>query len=70
MARDKASRGVALHDIATTNKVFGGKLALQMYSKAHAKWCSIMQEKYLDSPNFGIIFTLPSRPWVLQYEIA
>ena len=64
MAHDKASRGVGLHDIATTNMVFRGKLAWQMYSKAHGKWCSIMQEKYLDSPNFGRIFTLPSPPWV------
>lgn len=58
MSHDKASGGVGLHDIATRNKAFGGKLVLQMYTKSHAKWCSIMQGKYLDSSFPSRIFTV------------
>ena len=62
MAHDKASAGVGLHDIANRNKDFGGKLVWKMYTKSHAKWCSIMQEKYLDSPCPARIFTLSNPP--------
>lgn len=62
MSHDKASGGVGLHDISTRNKAFGGKLVWKMYTKYHAKWCSIMQEKYLDSPSPSKIFTVSNPP--------
>ena len=62
LSHDKAFGGVGLHDIATRNKAFGGKLVWKMYAKSQAKWCSIMQGKYLDSPSPSRIFTMSNPP--------
>lgn len=58
MTYDKTEGGINLPNFVLRNKAFGGKLVWFMYEKAEAKWCRIMQRKYLDTSEPSRIFTL------------
>jgi len=62
MAIDKSSGGVNLPNMQSRNKAFGAKLVWLMYERADAKWCKIMQWKYLDTSAPSRIFTLENLP--------
>ena len=54
--------GAGIHDLATRNEAFGGKLIWHMYCKFQSKWCQIMQQKYLDNNDPSRILTISNPP--------
>ena len=49
MSTSYRTGGVGLPNITNRNRAFGAKLVWQMYEKSFAKWCRLLQEKYLDN---------------------
>ena len=62
MSNDKSEGGINFPNLGWRNKAFGAKLVWFMYERADAKWCKIMQWKYLDSLVSTRIFTLDKLP--------
>ena len=62
MAYPPTLGGAGIHNLSTRNKVFGGKLVWQMYTKPHSLWCQIMQQKYLDNNEPHRIFSMLDPP--------
>jgi hypothetical protein len=54
--------GVRLPNITNRNKAFGAKLVWQMYEKPSAKWCHLLQEKYLDNLEPSRVLTVLDPP--------
>lgn len=49
MSTSYRTGSVGLPNITNRNRAFGAKLVWQMYDKPFAKWCRLLQEKYLDN---------------------
>ena len=49
MSSSPSTGGVGLHNMFAHNLAFCGKLVWKLFSQPNAKWCQLMQEKYLDN---------------------
>lgn len=54
--------GIGIHNLDACNLALGAKLSWQMYSQPNAKWCKIVQSKYLDTSNPVRIFIAQNPP--------